>query len=95
MAWPLRVLAVFAVIGGVIGVSRTYASQFSPGEAGESFAQSLVEPLVHSPFGTLVGLAFVAAGFFAARKLYRNAATDPLPAKLGSLATAMKQPLLF
>ena len=95
MAWPLRVLAVFAVIGGVIGVSQTYAAQFSPGEAALSFGQSLVEPLVHSPVGALVGLAFVAAGFFAARKLYRDAVSDPLPAKLGGLATAMKNRFYF
>jgi NADH-quinone oxidoreductase subunit L len=95
MAWPLRVLAVFAVIGGVIGVSRTYAAQFSPGEAALSFGQSLVEPLVHSPVGALVGLALVAAGFLAARKLYRDAVSDPLPAKLGALATAMKNRFYF
>ncbi|HLX95996.1 MAG TPA: NADH-quinone oxidoreductase subunit L [Verrucomicrobiae bacterium] len=95
MAWPLRVLAVFAVIGGVIGVSQTYASQFSPGEARESFGQSLVEPLTHSPAGVLVGLAFIAAGFFAARALYRDAASDPLPEKLGGLATAMKHKFYF
>jgi NADH-quinone oxidoreductase subunit L len=95
MAWPLRVLGVFAVIGGVIGVSQTYASQFSPGEAAVSFAQSLVEPLVHSPVGALVGIAFVAVGFFAARALYRDAVNDPLPAKLGGLATAMKNRFYF
>jgi len=95
MAWPLRVLAVFAVIGGVIGVSQTYASQFSPGEATISFAQSLVAPLTHSPVGVLVGLAFIAAGFFAARTLYRDAVSDPLPAKLGGLATAMKNRFYF
>ncbi len=95
MAWPLRVLAVFAVIGGVIGVSQTYASQFSPGETRESFGQSLFEPVTHSPVGVLVGLAFIAAGFFAARKFYRDAVSDPLPAKLGGLATAMKNKFYF
>jgi NADH-quinone oxidoreductase subunit L len=95
MAWPLRVLAVFAVIGGVIGVSQTYASQFSPGEARESFGQSLVEPLTHSPVGVLIGLAFIAAGFFGARALYRDAASDPLPEKLGGLATVMKNKFYF
>jgi NADH-quinone oxidoreductase subunit L len=95
MAWPLRVLAVFAVIGGVIGASQTYASQFSPGEARESFGQSLVEPFVHSPVGVLIGLAFIAVGIFAARALYRDAVSDPLPAKLGGLATAMKNRFYF
>jgi NADH-quinone oxidoreductase subunit L len=32
---------------------------------------------------------------FAAFKLYKNAATDPLPAKLGGLATAMKNRFYF
>ncbi len=95
MAWPLRVLAVFAVIGGVIGVSQAYASQFSPGETRASFGQSLFEPLTHSPIGVLIGLAFIAAGIFAATKLYWNAISDPLPAKLGGLATAMKNRFYF
>ncbi|MDE3067814.1 MAG: NADH-quinone oxidoreductase subunit L [Verrucomicrobiota bacterium] len=95
MAWPLRVLAVFAFLGGVIGVSQIYASQFSPGETGASLAHSLVEPLTHSPVGALVGLAFVLAGIVAARALYREAASDPLPAKLGGLAAAMKNRFYF
>jgi NADH-quinone oxidoreductase subunit L len=95
MAWPLQVLAVFAVVGGVIGASQTYASQFSPGEARESFGQSLVEPFVHSPVGVLIGLAFIAVGIFAARALYRDAVSDPLPEKLGTLATAMKNRFYF
>jgi NADH-quinone oxidoreductase subunit L len=37
----------------------------------------------------------VAIGFLAARGLYRDAATDPLPAKLGGLATAMKNKFYF
>ena len=32
MTWPLLVLAVFAVIGGVIGVSEIYAAQFGEAE---------------------------------------------------------------
>jgi len=95
MAWPLRVLGAFALVGGVIGVSQIYAAQFSPGEARVSFVQSLFEPFVHSPVGALIGFAFVVAGFFAARALYLNAASDPLPAKLGALATAMKNKFYF
>jgi len=89
MAWPLRVLGVFTVVGGVIGVSQIYASQFSPGKPTESFAQSVIDPLAH-PFGTTIGFVFVLLGIFAAYALYRDAVNDPLPAKLGGLATAMK-----
>ena len=95
MTWPLMVLAVFAVIGGIIPISDIYAAQFSPGESAASLAQRMVEPFAHSPVGALIGLAFVAVGFFAARALYQNAANDPLPAKLGGLATAMKNRFYF
>jgi NADH-quinone oxidoreductase subunit L len=95
MAWPLRVLALFAFIGGVIGVNSVYGAQFG-GEVGQtSFLQNVIEPFVKSPVGALIGIACVAAGFFAARKFYRNATTDPLPAKLGGLATAMKNRFYF
>jgi len=95
MTGPLIVLAVFAVIGGVIPISDIYLAQFSPGESGASLAQRIVEPFAHSPIGALIGIAFVAAGFFAARALYQNATNDPLPAKLGGFATAMKNRFYF
>jgi len=96
MAWPLRVLALFAVIGGVIGVSETYAAQFSSEPAGHfSLTQRIVEPFTHSPVAATIGILAVIAGFFAARTLYRNATSDPLPAKLGSFATAMKNRFYF
>ena len=37
----------------------------------------------------------VAIGFVTARKFYHNATNDPLPAKLGGLATAMKNRFYF
>jgi len=95
MTWPLIVLAVFAVVGGILPISNIFMEQFSPGRHGASVMERIVEPLVDSPVGALIGIAFVAAGFFAARKLYQNAGTDPLPAKLGSLATAMKNKFYF
>jgi NADH-quinone oxidoreductase subunit L len=94
MAWPLRVLALFATIGGVIGVSETYAAQFGEAEH-TSIAQKIVEPFTHSPVAATIGILAVIAGFFAARMLYRNATSDPLPAKLGNLATAMKNRFYF
>jgi NADH-quinone oxidoreductase subunit L len=95
MTWPLIVLAVFTVIGGVIPISEIYTAQFSPGESGASLMQRLLEPITHSLVGTLIGFAFVATGFFTAQRLYQNAANDPLPAKLGGFATAMKNKFYF
>ncbi len=94
MSWPLLVLAVFAIIGGVIGVNETYAAQFGEAEH-TSIAQRMVEPFAHSPVAATIGILAVVAGFFAAFKLYRNAEADPLPAKLGGLATAMKNRFYF
>ncbi len=42
---PLIVLAVFAAIGGFIGVVNNYASQFAADHETLSFAQQLMEPL--------------------------------------------------
>jgi NADH-quinone oxidoreductase subunit L len=95
MTWPLIVLAVFAVIGGILPISDIYAAQFSPEESGVVLVQRIVEPFAKAPVGALIGLAFVAVGFFAARALYQNAATDPLPARLGRLAAAMKNRFYF
>jgi NADH-quinone oxidoreductase subunit L len=95
MAWPLRALGVFSLFGGVIGVSQTYASQFGSTAERLSFAQTLIEPFKQSPGVATIGIAAVAIGFFAARALYQNATNDPLPAKLGGLAIAMKNRFYF
>ena len=74
MVWPLRVLAVLSIIGGVIGISETYAAHFAGGEAETtSIGQRLIEPFSHSPVAALIGLCAVAIGFFAARACYRDA----------------------
>jgi NADH-quinone oxidoreductase subunit L len=94
MSLPLIVLAVFAVVGGYIGITNIYGSQFAP-EAGKlSAAQQALEPL-HNIFPMLCGIGAVAAGLIAAFVLYGKTATDPLPAKLGGLATAMKNRFYF
>ena len=98
MTWPLRVLAVFAVIGGVIGISEIFAGQFISGTYAEhapTFLHKLVEPFAHAPVVAIIGLLAVAAGFIAARILYRNAETDPLPAKLGWFSRAMANRFYF
>ena len=95
MSWPLLVLAVFAVAGGVIGINEIYNSQFAPEIAGGSFFERLGEPFTHSPVGAYIGLGMVLIGLFGAFALYKDAQEDPLPAKLGALAAAMKNRFYF
>ena len=101
MIWPLRILAVFALIGGVIGINETIAGQFVSGEhaaAGEhtlTLVQKLTEPFTHAPVAAIVGLLAVVVGFVAARKFYAGAKSDPLPAKLGKLSLAMQNRFYF
>ncbi len=98
MAWPLRVLAVFAVIGGVIGINGIFDSQFVSGDAAEhtsTFLQKLIGPFAHSPVAAISGLLAAVVGFIAARALYSNAKEDPLPARLGVLSRAMQNRFYF
>lgn len=96
MTLPLVVLAVFSVIGGVLGIAGIYRYNF-PGEGEQSagFAAALFEPFTHSPLAASLGLLVFAIGLVAAWSLYANAATDPLPAKLGVLAEWMKNKFYF
>jgi NADH-quinone oxidoreductase subunit L len=96
MTLPLIALAVFSIIGGVIGIDGIYRYNFPvEGETAGGFFSALFEPFTHSPVAAGLGLLAVAAGFFAAWSLYAKAATDPLPAKLGGLATAMRNKFYF
>jgi NADH-quinone oxidoreductase subunit L len=95
MTLPLLVLAFFAFIGGVIGITEIYGAQFSGEAEPASIFQRIVEPFTHSLAGSICGLTAVVVGFFAARTFYFNAETDPLPARLGGLATAMKNRFYF
>ncbi|MDB6023762.1 MAG: dehydrogenase subunit, partial [Pedosphaera sp.] len=97
MVWPLRVLAVFSAIGGVIGIDTIYEKQFKPGHAveGLGFFGRLLEPFNAQPFGAFFGLGAVAVGFCLALALYQRAPADPLPAKLGWLSRAMRNRFYF
>jgi NADH-quinone oxidoreductase subunit L len=94
MSLPLVVLAVFAVVGGYIGITNIYGSQFVPDAEKLSVGQQALEPL-HNISPMLCGIGAVAIGLIAAFVLYGKTATDPLPAKLGGLATAMKNRFYF
>jgi len=92
MAWPLRFLALFSAIGGFIGSESVYAQQFDGHKAPHalSFLAQVGLPFTNSPFAALLGLLAAGLGFAAAYKLYRNAAEDPLPQKLGPLSRALR-----
>ena len=94
MTLPLVVLAVFAVIGGYIGITNNYGSQFAAEHASISISEQAMHPF-HDIFPMACGIGAVVVGLFLAFSLYKNTATDPLPAKLGSLATAMKNKFYF
>ena len=94
MTLPLVVLAIFAAIGGFIGITNNYGSQFSADHETLSFTQQLLEPL-SKPVPMLIGIAVALTGIFLAFSLYKNAASDPLPAKLGVLAVWMKNKFYF
>ena len=94
MTLPLLALALFAATGGFIGVWNNYGSQFITGNEPLSVAQQIIEPLKNiGPM--LCGLAAAVAGIVVAFSLYKNAASDPLPEKLGGLAAAMKNKFYF
>jgi len=94
MTGPLVVLAVLAVFGGFIGITTIYNSQFAPDTEKLTVVQQLLEPL-HNIVPMLLGIGAVAVGLFGAYALYGKTETDPLPAKLGALATAMKNRFYF
>jgi NADH-quinone oxidoreductase subunit L len=96
MTLPLVVLAVFALVGGYIGITNIYASQFTPFQmdVDPNVVQQILEPF-HNPIAMACGIGAVVIGLFLAFTLYKNAATDPLPDKLGGLATLMKNRFYF
>jgi NADH-quinone oxidoreductase subunit L len=96
MTLPLIVLAVFSFIGGFIGIQQVYRDVFAGvTETSAGFAQAFFEPFIQSPFAAALGLSLVAIGLFAAFALYARADKDPLPDKLGALATWMKNKFYF
>ena len=96
MTLPLIALALFSVIGGLLGIEGIYRYNFpSEVEKSAGFAAALFEPFTSSPLAASLGLLAFAIGLVAAWSLYANAATDPLPAKLGGLGTAMKNKFYF
>ena len=97
ITWPLRILAIFSIIGGVIGIESIYGVYFGGSETihDAGFAQRLILPFAHAPLAAFIGLLAAAIGFIGAYHLYAKATIDPLPQKLGSLSRAMRNRFYF
>jgi NADH-quinone oxidoreductase subunit L len=97
MIWPLRILAVASIAGGVIGIEQLFGNTLAPEHAGEAegFLAQLLYPFVHAPKPMLGGLVAVAIGYLAAYALYAKAKEDPLPAKLGWISRWMRNRFYF
>jgi NADH-quinone oxidoreductase subunit L len=91
VTWPLRILALFSVIGGVIGIEHLYETQFGSGaEDAAGFVTQLLYPFLHAWKAAVTGLLAAGLGILGAYTLYGGAQTDPLPARLGGFARAMR-----
>ena len=94
MTLPLIALAVFAFVGGFIGITNNYGSQFAADHE-ERFPSRNNCSNRCTTFSRCCAASVPWPSVFLAYSLYKNAATDPLPAKLGGLATAMKNKFYF
>jgi len=96
MLWPLRILALFSISGGLIGMDAVLARQFAAGDqVSRTLGQQLIEPFVHAPLAAGCSVLALLGGFAAAWALYAKADKDPLPEKLGALATWMRNKFYF
>jgi NADH-quinone oxidoreductase subunit L len=91
---PLVILAIFATIGGFIGITNNYGSQFATDHETLSLTQQLLEPL-KTPVPMFIGIGVAVVGIVLAFLLYKKADKDPLPARLGVLATWMRDKFYF
>jgi NADH-quinone oxidoreductase subunit L len=96
MVWPLRILAIMSIAGGVIGIEALFAGALKPGgEHPHGLLAQLVYPFQHAPVAALSGLAAFAVGLFAAWKLYWNAKEDLFTVKFSGLSKLMSNRFYF
>jgi NADH-quinone oxidoreductase subunit L len=96
MTWPLRILAVLSIVGGVIGIDALFGGQLSSAtHHPHGIGAQLLYPFQHAPLAAFSGLVAFALGLAAAYALYAKAAKDPLPEKLGGLSRAMRNRFYF
>ncbi|MEO8427032.1 MAG: proton-conducting transporter membrane subunit, partial [Verrucomicrobiota bacterium] len=97
MTWPLRILAIPALLAGWWGIDSFIAKTFASVNEGpaQAWYQNILAPFNHSPLAALFGILATAAGFSLAYHLYAQAPKDPLPEKLGALSRAMRNRFYF
>ena len=96
MVWPLRILAIMSIAGGVIGIEALFAGALKPGgEHPHGLLAQLVYPFQHAPVAALSGLAAFAVGLFLAWKLYWNAKEDLFTLKFSGLSKLMSNRFYF
>jgi NADH-quinone oxidoreductase subunit L len=83
MSWPLLVLSVPSVFAGYWAIDAVYAGLLAGGEGNHGGSAHTM--------AMLASLAAIIVGFVLAWRWYRDAAEDPLPAKLGGMAEAMRR----
>jgi NADH-quinone oxidoreductase subunit L len=95
IAWPLRILALLSIFGGVIGIEELYQNFFGADVEKGSFVEKLIAPFAHAPVAALCGIGVAVVGILAAWKIYAGVDKDPLPEKLGALSRAMRNRFYF
>jgi NADH-quinone oxidoreductase subunit L len=93
MTGPLIILAIFSVIGGYIGIDQFIIPKFHTVEHIPSLAESIVEPFGQP--ATWFGIAAFVFGLALAYICYAKTETDPLPARLPGLSSAMRNKFYF
>ena len=97
MLWPLRILAVLSIVGGVTGVQSVLQGVL-PGLEGAGSGTwwgRLWEPFHHAPVPALGGLLAMAAGAVLAWKGYAGASEDPVAERWPRLARWLRHRLYF
>ena len=97
LIWPLKILAVPTLLAGAWGIDayigKAFPGEHPPHDGG--FLENLFSPFNHNILAAGFGLLAVVAGWQLARALYTNAASDPLPDKIGVLAKLARDRFYF
>jgi NADH-quinone oxidoreductase subunit L len=95
MTVPLWILAFASLVAGGLGIYQYVGRQYFIPEEHLSVWSLLAQPFHDAPVTAAVGLVAVALGFLAAWKLYANASSDPLTAKLPALCGVLRNKFYF